>query len=212
MMGLDGLWLLASLTSCFLLGSIPFGYIVGRWNGVDVRKAGSGNIGATNVLRVLGKKWGTVVFLLDFLKAWIPLFVLMSLPQMKELWGGIPYDLALLLCGISVVLGHNYTPFLGFKGGKGITSSAGVLLALMPVAFLASAGTWLALFFGTRYVSVASLGASVVLPLVAFAAYPGHPLFIVLSLLMMGLSLWRHRANMQRLWQGTEHRFEKKKP
>jgi len=136
---------------------------------------------------------------------------LVNLPQIKTLWGGIPYDLCLLLCGISIVLGHNYTPFLGFKGGKGITSSAGVLLALMPVAFLASAGTWLLLFFGTRYVSVASLGASVVLPLVAVLLYPDHPLFIVLSMLLMGLSLVRHRTNVQRLWQGKEHRFERKK-
>jgi len=205
------LWLAVALTSCFLLGSIPFGYLVGKWNGVDIRKSGSGNIGATNVLRVLGKKWGTVVFVLDFLKAWIPLFLITEFPIVGQYWGGISFDLGLLLCGIAVVLGHNYTPFLGFRGGKGITSSAGVLLALMPIAFLASAVTWLALFYGTRYVSVASLGASVVLPLATLLAYWEHPLFIVLSLLMMALSLWRHRTNMQRLWAGTEHRFSKKK-
>jgi glycerol-3-phosphate acyltransferase PlsY len=196
------------LFGCYLVGSIPFGYFAGRLNRIDIRKHGSGNIGATNVFRVLGKKWGTAVFILDFLKAALPLLWIQSSPCWHE--GPLSNDLLAVLAALAILLGHTYTVFLGFKGGKGVASSAGVLLALMPWGFLAAAVLWGGLFAATRVVSVASLAAAVVLPFVVFFAYPGQPAFIVFAFVVAGLVIWRHRTNIQRLRDGSELGFKKK--
>ena len=204
-------WLLIAIGS-YLLGSIPFGYLAGRLCGVDIRTKGSGNIGATNALRVLGKKWGYAVFLLDFLKAWLPVKLALG-------WGIAlmvhPASAPGALAGLCALLGHSFPVWLGFKGGKGIASSAGVIVGLfsLPV-FLICLGLWLLLFTATRYVSVASIVASAALPVAVFTLYRPHRadwLGLTVSVVMAALAIWRHRSNIVRLRAGTEPRFERKK-
>jgi glycerol-3-phosphate acyltransferase PlsY len=195
---------------CYFLGAIPFGFIAGKLKGVDLRTQGSGNIGATNAYRVLGKGWGVAVFLLDFAKAFVPLFVLGR--ALSDRLGALPSDMALVVGGICAVVGHNYSPFLGFKGGKGMAAGAGFLAALMPAALGCCAGLWALVFVVTRYVSVASIASACLLPLAAWFFYPEKPAFWCFSLVLAGMNVWRHRPNITRLMKGTEHRlvFRKK--
>lgn len=226
------LWLCPILA--FVLGSIPFGLVIGRSQGIDIRQHGSGNIGATNVLRVLGKKYGIPCLILDALKGFIPVALAVNLIQITGRQVQVPLSLpdawilklaatdaikgqtAQILTALCAVLGHNYSPWVGFKGGKGIATSAGVLLALMPFAVLLLLGIWALLFAITRYVSVASMGAAAVLPLLTLWGSWHHgriqdgtwnkPLF-VLTLAIAILAIWKHRSNIQRLREGTENRF-----
>jgi acyl phosphate:glycerol-3-phosphate acyltransferase len=204
-------WLLIAVGS-YLLGSIPFGYLAGRLCGIDIRTKGSGNIGATNALRVLGKKWGYAVFLLDFLKAWLPVKLALG-------WGIAlmvhPASATGALAALCALLGHSFPVWLGFKGGKGIASSAGVIVGLfsLPV-FLICLGLWLLLFTVTRYVSVASIVAAAALPVAVGALYFLHHadwLGLTVSIVMAALAIWRHRSNIVRLRDGSEPRFERKK-
>lgn len=191
----------------FLLGSIPTGYLVARAKGIDIRRHGSGNIGATNVFRTLGKPLGLLVFFLDALKGfgavWLAVFYGGS-----GAWPGI-------LSAVAAIAGHNYTPWLRFKGGKGIATSAGVLVALMPQAVLATALVWVLIFHFSRYVSLASIAAAAALPvavaLLWSAGCGGNGPLLGFSLLISALAIWRHRSNIQRLRAGKEPRFERKK-
>ena len=204
-------WLLIAVGS-YLIGSIPFGYLAGRLCGVDIRTKGSGNIGATNALRVLGKKWGYAVFLLDFLKAWLPVKLALG-------WGIAlmvhPASAPGALAGLCVLLGHSFPVWLGFKGGKGIASSAGVMVGLFSLAvFLVCLGMWLLLFTVTRYVSIASIVAAVSLPVavgILVFLHRADWLGFTVSVVMAFLAIWRHRSNIVRLRAGTEPRFEQKK-
>jgi glycerol-3-phosphate acyltransferase PlsY len=205
--------LVAALAS-YVIGASPFGYLAGKWHGVDIREHGSGNIGATNVLRVLGKRTGLPVFALDMLKGWLPVMITRWVLDAR----GIPSDWPAILAGVGAVLGHNFTFWLNFRGGKGIATSSGVLLALLPIPLAAALATWLLLFFATRYVAVASIGASVMVPSATVALYlldwrwsPGPPL-VLFSILIGALAVWRHRANIRRLLNGTENRFVRKSP
>ena len=195
----------------YLLGSIPTGYLVGKARGVDVRKLGSGNIGATNVFRTLGKKAGFVVLFADALKGWLAAG---PVPTVIYHWMGVPgtWDLEYLqiMAGVLVILGHNYTCWLKFKGGKGIATSAGVLLALMPLALVISAATWMVVFLATRYVSVASLAAALVLPFAAWALGSSYSMLVVVTILS-GLAIYKHKPNIERLLKGTENRMGRKK-
>jgi acyl phosphate:glycerol-3-phosphate acyltransferase len=196
----------------FLIGGIPFGYVAGRIQGLDIRKEGSGNIGATNVFRVLGKKWGTAVFLLDFAKAFIPVCLLRYFLENKFVDSSfIPGDLVLILTGAAIVCGHNYSPFMGFKGGKGMASSAGFIFALFPLSGLACVVSFALFFYLTKYVSVGSIVASVVLPLSTILFYPEKYWLWGLAFFLGAMSVWRHRANIQRLKAGTELRAGEKK-
>lgn len=189
-------WFLAS----YLLGSIPTSYLVVRMvKGQDLRAMGSGNLGATNLYRVLGLKYALPVALFDTAKGAIP--VLVFAPQA----GGT--DLLALLLGITAVLGHMFSVFVGFRGGKGVATGAGVVLGLAPWALVAGLAVWLLTLLSTGYVSLASIAAAILLP---FAVYWLHPerremiwLFAALSLAIVVL----HRANITRLLAGTEHRF-----
>ena len=191
----------------FLLGSIPTGYLVARAKGVDIRKHGSGNIGATNVFRTLGKPLGIFVFLVDALKGF------------AAVWLGARYgggsDWSGILAAVAAIAGHNYTPWLGFKGGKGIATSAGVLLALMPLAVLSIAIVWIVVFKVSRYVSLASICAAAALPLAVgtlwYAGCGGNGPLLGFALLISALAIWRHRTNIERLRAGTESRFTGKK-
>jgi len=230
------LWLCPGFA--FLLGSIPFGLLMAKTKGLDIRQHGSGNIGATNVLRVMGKKYGIACLLLDLLKGFIPVVIALNLLQimgrpvpiplgLPEAWvlrfaatDVLPAQLVHILTALCAVLGHNYSPWVGFKGGKGIATSFGVVLALMPFAVLLLLAVWLLLFFLTRYVSVASIGAVAILPLLTLWGSWHHgrlqdgtwnkPLF-VLSVVIALLGIWKHRSNIQRLRAGTEHRFERRR-
>lgn len=199
------------MVAAFLIGGIPFGYIAGRLRGVDLRKEGSGNIGATNAIRVLGKAWGIPVFILDVLKGVVPLVLVLAWRGREP--GAFPWgeEFVGITVGVATVLGHNFCPYLGFKGGKGMATSAGVLMTLMPWGGVACVVVWAVLFFATRYVSVASIGAALVLPPVVWWAYPGRQGYFGLAVVLAVLAVWRHRANIARLRAGTEHRFERRK-
>ena len=203
-------WLLIALGS-YLLGSIPFGFIAGRICGIDIRTQGSGNIGATNVLRVLGKKWGYAVFCLDFVKGLLP--VLLALFWGRSI-GVNPASAPGALAALCMLLGHSFPVWLGFKGGKGIASSAGVIVGLFGIgAFLFCLGSWLLFFSVTRYVSVASIAAAIAVPVSVSVLYFMHRsdwLTLFVACLMCVLAIWRHRSNITRLRAGTEPRFDKK--
>ena len=198
--------LLLVVLGAFLLGSIPTGYLVARAKGIDIRKHGSGNIGATNVFRTLGKPLGIFVFLVDALKGFAAVWLAAQFSDGSD-WAGI-------VAAVAVIAGHNYTPWLGFKGGKGIATSAGVLLALMPWAVLAIAVVWVLVFKISRYVSLASICAAAALPvavgLLWFSGCGGNGPLLAFSLAISALAIWRHRTNIQRLRAGTESRFERK--
>ena len=180
----------------YLAGSIPFGLVVGKlFYGVDVRQQGSGNVGTTNVYRVLGKKAGTVVMICDILKGYIPAAIAAAL---FTPWAAI-------FIAAAPVVGHIYSIFLKGRGGKGIATGAGVVLALVPLAFLIILTTWIVLILVTRYVSVASLVAAVLVPVLTIAW--GEPLpYQIAGVLVAVLVWWAHRANIQRLLAGEEHR------
>jgi len=238
------LWLCPLIA--FLLGSIPFGLLIAKAKGINIREHGSGNIGATNVLRVVGKKYGITCLLLDALKGLIPTLLGITLIRYANEPTGmaikplldhamqLPAELQWkaqlfqVVTGLCAILGHNYSPWVGFRGGKGIATSAGVLIALMPAAIVVLIVVWVLLFVTTRYVSIASIGAAAVLPLVThFGARFHHinndhaqptlwqagtwnkPLF-VFSIVISLLAIWKHRSNIQRLLNGTESRFQPK--
>jgi len=203
--------LMAALAS-YAIGATPFGYFAGKMRGVDIRQHGSGNIGATNVFRVLGKRVGIPVFILDMLKGWVPVMLTRWMLAERE----IPSDWPAIAAAVGAVLGHNFTFWLQFKGGKGIATSAGVLVALLPIPLAAAVVFWLILFFATRYVAVASIGASLMVAVSPAALHlwrgePGLPL-VGFGLLLGLLAVWRHRSNIHRLLNGTENRFKKKSP
>ena len=195
----------------YLLGSIPFGVLVSKRMGVDIYSVGSGNPGATNVLRSIGKPAGYTVFLLDFLKGvlatvWFKFgLVAFSGDPNLALWG-LP----------AAVLGHTYPLFAKFKGGKGVATAMGGLLGVMPGCLLIGLVSWGVIFVTTRYVAVASIGFGLSLPLCSIIGYwnaedkGGHFSKVILSLIIMVWIIWRHRSNLQRLKDGTENRFERK--
>ena len=201
------------LIGSYLLGSIPFGYLAGRLEGIDIRKVGSGNVGATNVVRVLGKKYGYPVFALDVLKGFGAVKISMLVaPGVPPAWNSP--EIIEILAAISSVLGHLYPPWLRFKGGKGVATSAGALLALTPVATLIGVVVWVIVFWLTRYVSLASVTAAVVLPMIILGITwqdqnKAKPL-VLASACVAAIVVWRHRSNLSRLMRGNEPRFTQK--
>jgi acyl phosphate:glycerol-3-phosphate acyltransferase len=204
------MWLIIAITS-YLIGSIPSGYLVAKSQGIEIREHGSRNIGATNVLRVMGKKWGYLVFLCDSFKG----FAVVKLGSLLAAYFQLSPVLGGVIAAVACILGHNYTIWLGFKGGKGIATSAGVALALFPVLIVLSVAViWFAVFFAGRYVSLASITAAVALPCVVYftTAKSGSDFWVLFgfSTLIGALALWRHHSNIRRLMNGTESRFGKK--
>jgi len=201
------------LIGSYLLGSIPFGYLAGRLAGIDIRKVGSGNVGATNVVRVLGKKYGYPVFALDVLKGFVPVKISMLIaPGLPTEWNSP--EIVVILAALSSVLGHLYPPWLKFKGGKGVATSAGALFALTPIATLIGIAIWIIVFWLTGYVSLASMIAAIVLPIVILVLRSqdqnkGKPL-VYSSACVAAVVIWRHRSNLSRLMRGTEPRFRKR--
>jgi acyl phosphate:glycerol-3-phosphate acyltransferase len=197
----------------YLLGSIPAGYLAGRMAGIDIRKAGSGNIGATNVTRTLGRHYGYSVFVVDFAKGALAVCVSILLarqvepkPTSTEIYG--------IVAAICCVLGHVFPVWLGFKGGKGVATSAGALFGLMPLAAAIGTVVWVIIFEVTRYVSLASVATAMLLPLTVLGLTharrtDGMALFYF-TLCLAAVVIFRHRSNLSRLLRGTEPRFKRK--
>ena len=195
-----------ALVLSYLSGSIPFAAIAGKLRGVDLRKHGSGNLGATNVFRVLGWKIGIVVFLADALKGALPVFFLpprIVSPRDPVVWA--------IACGIAAIAGHVRPIFLGLrKGGKGVATAAGVFFALAPIPMAITFAVFVGVVLGTGYVSLGSLISAIVLPgLLLVTLGPKTPLFIV-SVIIALFVFWTHRTNIGRLRRGEEHRFGKR--
>lgn len=192
----------------YLLGSIPTGFLVGMAKGIDVRKEGSGNIGATNAFRILGKPAGTFVLLADALKGYLACTLLVYL-ILRATGGPAPgaeVESLAILGGVSAILGHNYTCWLRFKGGKGIATSAGVLAALMPMVLILLLSLWGIVFKVTRYVSVASITVALALPILVWAT-GGSARLLGIGTFLGALAIYKHKANIVRLLNGTENRF-----
>ena len=197
----------------YLLGSIPTGFLVAKARGIDIRTVGSGNIGATNVFRILGKPAGIFVLLADAAKGWLAVFVVAKLVAgwFYPAAGPLAREWFAICAGIAAILGHNYTCWLHFKGGKGIATSAGVLVALVPVPLLIILGVWIVVFALSRYVSLASISASFALPFAAWLVGESWTIILVTAALA-ALAIYKHKANIQRLINGTENRIGFKKP
>lgn len=207
------------IIAAYLIGSVPFGYIAGRLNGIDLRQHGSHNIGATNTVRVLGKRWGIPVFVLDFLKGFVPLLLmkyhlgddvtLFDTGQMGWLVGML----------FALVLGHTFTCFLRFKGGKGVATTAGCLVALSPAIGLWAVIAWVGCMVLTRYVSLSSMVAGVVMLLSAAYIFwyrdgvcsAADMMVLGLLSLVFVLVVVKHRNNIVRLFKGTEPKAFSKK-
>jgi glycerol-3-phosphate acyltransferase PlsY len=209
--------------AAYLLGSIPTGFLVARARGIDIRAAGSGNIGATNAMRVLGKPAGIFVLLMDALKGYVACAVLPPLvfnwlaPHFSGLFRYFqdqPVELQIrfhVVAGIFAVLGHIYTCWLKFKGGKGIATSAGVYIALAPWALLIAMVVFILALLATRYVSVGSISAAVALPAAVWMLTPHNLLLGIVTTVLGVLAIYKHKGNLQRLAAGTESRLQFKK-
>lgn len=189
----------------YLLGSLSFATLIARWHGVDIFKEGSRNPGATNVKRVLGKAAGNTVFVLDFLKgtaaALIPL--LAASPEYREILG--------ILALLAAILGHSFSIFMRFRGGKGVAVTMGGMMALSPVVVLIGIAVWLIAFFSLRYVSLASILFGLSLPISSYFLGESNWVF-GFCLLIAALIVVRHKSNIVRLKKGTENRFLKDGP
>ena len=184
----------------YLLGSVPTGYLLGYFSGVDVRKAGSGNVGATNVARVAGKKLGLLTLLGDAAKGMIPVYLARKL--------GMDVDIV-AFAALAAFLGHLYPLFLRFQGGKGVATALGALLVLTPAATGASLLVFLTVIAATRIVSLASMIAAAAAPVAVWLlGYP--PIVIGLTVAMALLIIWRHQHNIHRLMSGAEPKFSSK--
>lgn len=196
----------------YVIGATPCGFVAGKLRGLDIRQHGSGNIGATNVLRTLGKPIGITVLVCDVLKGLLPVLLARSV-------AGPGGSVIAIAAAIAAILGHNYTFWLGFKGGKGIATSAGAIAPLIPLPLAIALGLWIAGFALSRYVSVASILAAISLPVSAsvqmLRAGAWDVPLLVFTLFLATMATWRHRTNIQRLCRGEENRFEpgkKKQP
>lgn len=190
----------------YLVGSIPTAYLTGRLlKGIDIREVGSGNVGATNVFRTVGKTTGVIVLFIDITKGVVPVVIASRIfPE--------PYtEAAQILTGIAAICGHNWTVFLKFKGGKGVATSTGVVLSLVPMAALTALGIFIATVAITRYISVGSIVAAAILPILVKIMYPSQNVLFIFTLLLSLLIILKHKSNIQRLLKHEEHKFSFKK-
>ena len=193
------------MAAAYLMGSIPCGLLIARLKGVDLQKVGSGNIGATNVYRCVGKAWGVAAFVLDAVKGFVPAFVFPRLMESAPPWLG-------LACGIAAVAGHNWPVWLKFKGGKGVSTSAGMLLGIAPAAVGIGFAVFAATVLITRFVSLGSILAAIAVPAAYIGLHGAENRLLAGALVVMGaLVVVKHRANIGRLLKGTEPRITGKK-
>ncbi len=199
---------------CYFSGSIPFGLIIGKINKIDIRQHGSGNIGATNVLRILGKKWGYTCFACDLLKGLLPVI---ACKVLAKKFGHENVEYLSAIAVVTTVLGHVYSIFINFKGGKGIATSAGAILAIAPYSLLVALFLWLLIFKMSGYVSLASIIAAVAIPFLGllenYLRLHDNSISIYSITILFALAILvvvKHRSNIQRLREGTESSFKKK--
>jgi len=204
--------LIAIALVSYLIGSIPAGYLAGRMAGIDIRSTGSGNIGATNVTRVLGKRYGYPVFFADFSKG-IGAVGIATLVGKHLLTPPHSYESLQIVAAVFCVIGNAFPVWLHFRGGKGVATSAGVFFGLMPWAALVGVVVWVVTFAITRYVSVASIMATVALPITVFVMIyfkqTNEFLFLYFTICLAIIVILRHRSNLSRLIRGTEQRFRR---
>lgn len=196
--------------AAYLLGSIPTGFLVARAQGIDIRKVGSGNIGATNTFRAVGKIAGIFVLLVDALKGfaaakWLPVLILkiFNAPETDA-------ETLRIVAGIFAVLGHNFTCWLKFKGGKGIATTTGVYLVLAPLAIVIAFVVFVLAVLVTRYVSVGSMTAAIALPVTVWITMPYHSLLGIATTALGAMAIFKHKSNIRRIMAGTENRLGKK--
>ena len=193
------------LALSYLFGATPTSYWVGRaFHRIDLREHGSGNLGATNTFRVMGWKWAVPVMVVDVSKGFIPVWFFPSLGG-----GGAGWPLAF---GAAAIVGHMFSLWVGFKGGKGVATSAGVFLALAPWAALAGLGVWLAVLFATRMVAAGSIAAAAALPFLVAVLPPGaSPGLVAFTAALGAFVIWAHRSNIRRILKGEENRFGRRR-
>jgi len=200
-------YFLAGVVLAYFIGAIPTGYIFGKLaKGIDIREHGSGNVGATNVYRTVGKTAGVTVFVIDFLKGFvavtlIPFCIIKFCLEPGESLHGFQY----ILLGIAAIFGHVWTIFLKFKGGKGVATTAGVVTGVAPIIFAICFSVWIIVFLTWRYVSLASIVAAILLPIVAVVMGKSFG-FIIFCSCMTILAVYFHRTNIKRLLQGNENK------
>lgn len=214
------LFVILVVLASFLIGAIPTGVIVSRLIfGFDIRTKGSGNMGSTNVMRVLGTRWGLFVQIIDILKGYLPVYYFGSVLASSVLQNSFFLEnivVLKLILGFVAILGHIFSPFVGFKGGKGINTAAGMLLAISPIDFgVAFVSFWL-IVFSTGYISVGSMVAGILLPIslvTRYNVFQQHPsnylVMLVFFIIVALLILFTHKANITRLKNGNENKFEK---
>ena len=190
----------------YVIGATPFGFLAGKMKGIDIRDHGSGNIGATNVMRTLGKPVGITVLVLDIVKGMLPVIIALCVSDSS---------LIAIAASIAAIMGHNYTFWLGFKGGKGIATTAGAVVPIIPLAVLFAVATWLVTLKISRYVSVASIAAALAIPLEVLveSLIRNHfdvPIFSFATFVCL-LAIWKHRSNIGRLKRGEEPKAGSKK-
>lgn len=199
----------------YLIGAIPFGFLIGKFKGIDIREHGSNNVGATNVTRIIGKSWGISCFIFDFLKGFLPvIFVKAILPLIITL-DLDETDNAILVAATGTIIGHMYPIYLNFNGGKGVATGTGALLAITPLAIISGLLIWGIIFNYARYVSLASIISAITVPILsivlsALGIYyiPIHlQIFIII---IATIAIYKHKSNIQRLMKGTENKFYKK--
>ncbi len=206
MVRMDIGWAIGLLAASYLVGSVPFAYLIAQARGVDIRAVGSGNVGATNVGRVLGAQWGVLTFVLDAAKGAVPVIgvpwlYLRGTGETAPAWLG-------MACGVAAVAGHVWPVWLGFRGGKGVATCAGMLLGVAPAAGIAGVAVWGLVFAVRRIVSLASIAAALAVALAAWLLYGRHEVWRPWTLSILGaLVIWRHRSNIRRLLDGTEPRI-----
>jgi glycerol-3-phosphate acyltransferase PlsY len=189
-------WLLLS----YLLGAMPTSYLAARlFKGIDLREHGSRNLGATNVYRLLGWKYAIPVGLVDVAKGAVPVWLATA--------RGPDLPLFPLYCGVAAVVGHVFSVFVSFKGGKGVATASGVVLALAPKALVVSLVVWGALVWLTGYVSLGSVVSAALFPIAAFVLEGARGGVLAIETALAAFLVWKHRANLQRLARGTENRF-----
>jgi glycerol-3-phosphate acyltransferase PlsY len=204
---------LLSISIAYLLGSIPFSFIAGKLRGIDIREHGSGNVGATNTLRVLGTVPGIIVMLLDMFKGALAVIIAKHLiPECSDTM----YELELVSCGVVAIIGHMFPVFLRFKGGKGVATTAGVFLSLTSFAVLWALLVFIAIVMLTRYVSLGSISAAITAFIIELIRNYTSEFSHLPTLIMLGIMVWfiifKHRSNIGRLLHGTENKisFSKK--
>jgi len=207
-------WTILGIIISYLFGSIPTAYIFGRIiKGTDIRKFGSGNVGATNALRLLGRGWGITVLALDILKGFLPVVILPSIIGIKA---NISLESFCIFVGISCICGHNWTIFLKFKGGKGVATTLGVLLGLsikiagLKIILGITIFIWLTVFLLTRTISLASLLAALSFPILTVLFRQSLGLILIVTLLSVFI-IYRHKSNIQRILEGKEPKLSFKK-